>query len=95
MIMHAVLKAGGEVWMQVAVSGLTFGIMFAMWGLPKASLHVALGAGIAMTVMGAGLALVYVVGDRSLAPCIVAHFLITVVIEPGLMLAAVSGKMSS
>ena len=94
MIMHAVLRAGGEVWLQVAVSGLTFGIAHGMWGLLKGSLHVALGAAIATTVMGTGLAFVYVVGGRSLAPCIAAHFLVTAVIEPGLMLAAVSGKMS-
>jgi hypothetical protein len=93
LIMNAVLKAGGDMGMQVAISGLTFGFAHGMWGLLKGSLHVALGAVIATTVMGAGLALAYVVGGRSLAPCIVAHFLITVVIEPGLMLAAVSGKM--
>jgi hypothetical protein len=42
--------------------------------------------------MGVGLALVYLAADRNLAPCIVAHFIITGAIEPGLMIAAVTGQ---
>lgn len=42
--------------------------------------------------MGLLMAVVYIIGNRSLAPCITAHFLITFALEPGLMLAAVTDE---
>ena len=93
-VMDSVMEAGGSVLFQVIASGLIFGVAHALWGLIKGSLHVALTAAVATTVIGAGLAVVYVVGDRSLAPCITAHFLIDAVIQPGLVLSAVSGNWS-
>jgi hypothetical protein len=38
-------------------------------------------------------AVVYIVGGRSLAPCIVAHFVISALIEPGLVLAALKDRL--
>ena len=38
------------------------------------------------------LAIIYLAGGRNLGPCIFAHVLINIVIEPWLMLSAVSGK---
>ena len=77
--------------MQIACSAVAFGIAHGTWGLLGGSVHAAIGAAIATTILGAGLAIVYLVGRRSLAPCIAAHFLIDAVIEPGLLLAAVGG----
>ncbi len=91
-VMDSVMQAGGNVLFQVIASALIFGIAHALWGLIKGSIHVALTAAVATTVIGAALAVVYVVGDRSLAPCIAAHFLIDAVIQPGLVLSAVSGN---
>jgi hypothetical protein len=48
---------------------------------------------IATGTLGTALAFVYVVGHRSLAPVIVAHFTVTATIQPGIMLAAFSGQM--
>jgi membrane protease YdiL (CAAX protease family) len=48
---------------------------------------------IATGTLGAALALVYVISDRSLAPPIVSHFLVTAVIQPGILFAAFSGQM--
>ncbi len=48
---------------------------------------------IATGTLGTALALVYVVGNRRLAPVIVAHFIVTTTIQPGIMLAAFSGQM--
>ena len=93
LIMDALEKAGARVWMQIAASGLAFGAAHGMWGLLGGSAHVAVGAALTTTVLGLGLAAIYVLGARSLAPCIMAHFLIDLVIEPGLLLAAVNGKM--
>ncbi len=91
-VMDSVMQAGGSVLFQVMASALIFGVAHALWGLIKGSVHVALTATVATSVIGAALALVYVVGDRSLAPCIAAHFLIDAVIQPGLVLSAVSGN---
>jgi hypothetical protein len=92
LVMDGVADAGGNVLLQVLASALSFGVAHAVWGLIKLDLRVAVSSVAATTVMGVGLALVYLAADRSLAPCIVGHFIITGAIEPGLMLAAVTGQ---
>lgn len=92
-IMDGVMRTGGDAWIQVVVSALAFGVAHASWGLIKGSLRMAVRAAAATTTLGVGLAVVYLLGERSLAPCITAHFLVTAVIEPGLMIAAVRGEM--
>ena len=69
-----------------------FGAAHAVWGLIKLDLRVAVSSVAATTALGVGLALVYLVAGRNLAPCIVAHFMITGAVEPGLMIAAVTGR---
>jgi membrane protease YdiL (CAAX protease family) len=78
---------------QVLLSGLAFGLLHGVWGLLGRSLRAAVGATVATGLLGAGLGAVYIVSGRSLAPCIAAHFLINALLEPGLVLAAVSGQM--
>jgi hypothetical protein len=92
LIMDGVADAGGNLLLQVLASALGFGAAHAIWGLIKLDLRVAVSSVAATTVMGVGLALVYLAADRNLAPCIVAHFIITGAIEPGLMIAAVTGQ---
>jgi len=91
-IMDGVMGAGGGVPLQIFASAVVFGVAHALWGLIKGSPHVAFTAAGATGIIGAALAVVYVVGDRSLAPCIAAHFAIDAVIQPGLLLSAVSGQ---
>jgi uncharacterized protein len=81
--------------LQVAGSALAFGFVHAVWGLMRGSLRAALGAMIATGGLGFVLALVYLMSHRIVLPCIVAHFLINLLIEPGLVLAAVRGEMSA
>lgn len=81
--------------LQVAGSALAFGLVHAVWGLMRGSLRAALGAMIATGGLGLALALVYVASHRIVLPCIVAHFLINLLIGPGLVLAAVRGEMSA
>ncbi len=81
--------AYSRVW-QIAISGISFGGAHAVWGLLANDPQTALGAMIATTILGWGLAAVYIIGKESLAPCIVAHTLIDAIIEPGLLLAAFS-----
>jgi membrane protease YdiL (CAAX protease family) len=72
--------------LQVIISGLAFGVIHLMWGLKN--MKAGVNAFISTSILGAALAIVYLVSGRSLAPCIVAHFIITALIEPGLLIAA-------
>jgi uncharacterized protein len=87
-------KGYGSV-LQVAGSALAFGFAHSVWGLMRGSLRAALGAMIATGGLGLALALVYLASHRIVLPCVIAHFLINLLIEPGLVLAAVRGEMSA
>ena len=78
---------------QVVTSAFLFGATHSVWGLFRGSWRTAAGAMVATGVLGLALAVVYVASQRVLAPCVVAHFLINLFIEPGLVLAAVRGEM--
>jgi len=80
--------------LQLASSALAFGLAHAIWGVIRGSLRAAVGAMIATGGLGLALALVYLASHRIILPCIIAHFLINLLIEPGLVLAAVRGEMS-
>ena len=79
--------------MQVFASGFVFGMAHASWALVTGRVVIGVGAMIATGTLGTALALVYVLADRSLAPVIVAHFVVTATIQPGIMFAAFSGQM--
>ena len=49
-------------------------------------------AALATGTLGLLLAVVYLLGDRSLAPPIVAHFAIDAVIQPGILVSAFRGQ---
>jgi hypothetical protein len=78
---------------QVIISGIAFGLAHAGWTLlAKRDLKFSLPAIISTSILGVFLAIIYLAGGRNLAPCIFTHVMINVVIEPWLMLSAVSGK---
>jgi membrane protease YdiL (CAAX protease family) len=91
LVMDALQARGFGSVMQIAASALSFGIVHLAWGIKN--IAVGINAALSTTILGAALAVVYIVGERSLAPCVVAHVLISGLIEPGLMLAAVSGRI--
>jgi membrane protease YdiL (CAAX protease family) len=91
-VMDGTRQSGGGVVFQILASAIVFGMAHAVWGLIKRDLLVAARTVLATGIMGGLLAVVYVAGERSLAPCIAAHFLITFALEPGLLLAAVTGE---
>ena len=92
-IMDWVDWAGGGAVLQVIASGLTFGAAHLIWGL--ATWHFMTGVRVALATGSLGLCwgVVYIIGDRSLAPVIVSHFLVSFCIHPGSILAAFSGQM--
>lgn len=63
-----------------------------IWMLAKDDLKFAIPAILSTSVLGMFLAFIYLVGRRNLGPCIFSHVATNVVIEPWLMLSAVSWK---
>ena len=92
--MNWLMEHGYGAIIQVLGAGLLFGAAHAIWGLMGRNLRAAMGAMIATGALGAMLGIVYLLAGRSVAPCIAAHFLINLLIEPGLVLAATRGEMS-
>jgi hypothetical protein len=92
-IMDVLQHHGAGAVLQVLVSGLSFGLAHAVWGLAKGSLRAATAAMVATSIMGTALALVYLLAGRNVWPCVASHFLITATIEPGLVLSALRGEM--
>jgi hypothetical protein len=78
---------------QITASALLFGLAHGVWGLFCGSIRAAAGAVTATSILGFMLAIVYLLSHRIVAPCVLAHFLINLFIEPGLVLAAVRGEM--
>lgn len=91
LVMDLLADRGYGAVVQVFASALSFGLAHAAWGLK--SWRAAVNAILSTTMLGAALASVYIVADRSLAPCVVAHALISALIEPGLVHAAVQDKI--
>jgi membrane protease YdiL (CAAX protease family) len=91
-LMDFAMNLGYGVAIQMILSGLIFGLAHSLWFLFKSEIRFAIPAMLSTSVLGFGLALVYVTGDRNIGPCIAAHVLINLVIEPWLMLSSVSGE---
>jgi uncharacterized protein len=76
---------------QVLLSGVIFGLFHLVWHAFSADRRFSLYGAASTVVAGAALAVIYLLGGRNLGPCIAAHVLINLVVEPWLVLAAVSG----
>lgn len=83
---------GSSVFLAVAASAVTFGVAHGVWGF-FGGWRVARGAMLWTGMLGAALGIVYVAGGRSLLPCIASHAAIDLVLEPALILAALSRRV--
>lgn len=92
-IMDYLDRGGMGMSLQVLASGLAFGVAHATWGLLARSFDAALHSVVITGILGIALAVIYLEADRSLAPCIVAHFLMTAFTEPGLMVGGLRGEL--
>lgn len=95
LLMNALQSHGINVVLQVIVSAIAFGLVHGIWAFFGGHLRAGIGAIIATSTLGGALAIVYLVAGRSVAPCILAHFLLDIFVEPGLVLAATRGEMSN
>lgn len=91
-IMDTLASGGFPIIAQVAVSAVAFGLAHGIWALVGRDFRSALLAIASTSLLGFALAIIYLAAGRNLGPCIVAHVMINVVIEPWLMLSAVSGR---
>jgi hypothetical protein len=80
---------------QVLGSGLLFGLAHVGWTMLGAAFdpRLFLGTVISTAFLGMVYAGIYLVGGRSLTPVIVSHTITDVIIEPWLLLAALSGAL--
>jgi uncharacterized protein len=78
--------------LQVIISGIVFGLAHSSWILARGDFKFAIPAILSTSVLGILLAIIYLIGGRNLGPCILAHAMINLIIEPWLMLSSVSGK---
>ena len=90
--MDMLMSRGVATLLQVIISGIVFGLAHTSWILAKGDFKFTLPAILSTSGLGILLAIIYLVGGRNLGPCIYAHVMINVVIEPWLMLSSVSGK---
>lgn len=91
LLMDGLARRGASPLVQIAISALAFGAAHAAWGLASGRLEVAAIAAAATTLLGAGLAVTYLLGRRSLGPCVASHFAIDLLLEPWLIYAALGG----
>jgi len=92
-VMDMLMSRGFASVIQVIISGIVFGLAHASWTLlAKRNLKSSLPAIVSTSILGVFLAIIYLAGGRNLGPCIFAHVMINVIVEPWLMLSAVSGK---
>lgn len=91
-VIDSVMAQGGGAVLQVAASAVTFGAAHSIFGLIKRNAQAAWQVALITAILGGALGIVYVIGERSLAPCIAAHFLITLALEPGLLMAAITDE---
>jgi uncharacterized protein len=88
LLMDAAMRHGAGIALQIALSALAFGAVHAVWGVFGGNLRGAMGAMLATGSLGAALAAIYLIGGRSLAPCVAAHIAINLMIEPWLIITA-------
>lgn len=95
MLMDWALSMGYGGTVQVIATAAVFGITHGLWVLLRGDLKIATPVILSTAALGALLGILYIVGERNLLPCIAAHTLINLIIEPWLILSAVSGQMGT
>lgn len=93
-LMNLFAAHGAAILVQILLSGLVFGAVHIVWiGFtgPRGIASVLA----ATTTLGIALAIVFLVSGRSVVPCVAAHVLINLVLEPWLILTAASHRWNT
>lgn len=82
-VMNLLMFAHQGAVVQVIGSALTFAAVHAVWAI-RGGMRSLISATLSTGILGALLGIVFVASNRILLPCVVAHFLINIVLEPWL-----------
>jgi membrane protease YdiL (CAAX protease family) len=85
-LMNLLAAHNQNVVVQILASGVAFGIVHFFWGI-RGGMSAVVGAVRSTTLLGLALAVVFVMAGRIVFPCVVAHFVINLVLEPWLLYA--------
>jgi membrane protease YdiL (CAAX protease family) len=91
-VMDFVEQHGGAALQQIVVSAAVFGVVHAIWGVFGGKYRAALAVMTATTMLGGLLAIVYLVGGRSIGPCIAAHAGLNIFLEPWLVISSATAS---
>ncbi|WP_231889775.1 CPBP family intramembrane glutamic endopeptidase [Oceanobacillus sp. Castelsardo] len=91
-LMDWLMSLDYSIFIQVLASALIFGVAHGAWVFLRGELKIALPVILSTTILGALLAILYIIADRNILAPIIAHILINLFIEPWLILSAVTGK---
>lgn len=95
-LMDGLMNAGAGVGVQIALSALAFGVAHAAWVVLSGEWKTTFYTVTSTVALGALLAWLYILSDRSTLPAIAAHVIINLGMEPWLMLGVVSsGKFGT
>jgi hypothetical protein len=89
---QSVADTGGSRWTQFAVGSLLFGMAHLGWAASSGNFMTGLAAAIFTSILGAALSFLFLWGGRRLWPCVAAHVLINLLIEPWLVFAVLQGR---
>jgi uncharacterized protein len=92
-VMNLLAAQHQNVVVQVLASGITFGLAHAFWGL-RGGTSAFFGAVRSTVLLGLALAVVFMLSGRIVFPCVIAHFVINLVLEPWLLYAYVLRSQS-
>jgi len=91
-LMDIAMHHGQGPLMQVVISATIFGLAHGIWGIAGGNWRAALGPIVSTALLGSALAIVYLAGGRSLAPCVFAHILINLFLEPWLIITSATNS---
>jgi membrane protease YdiL (CAAX protease family) len=91
-VMDVVERQGSGVLAQIILSAVVFGAAHAIWGVFGGKYRAALAVMLVTTALGGLLAVVYLVGGRSIGPCIAAHTGLNIFLEPWLVISSATGS---
>jgi uncharacterized protein len=78
--------------MQIVISAGVFGVAHAVWVIFSGKVRAIAAVIMATGIFGGLLAVVYLLGGRSVAPCVAAHIVVNLILEPWLVLTSVTGN---
>jgi len=91
-LMDMLMSRGASPILQIVISGIAFGLSHTVWILARGDFKFTIPAILSTSMLGILLAIIYLAGGRNLGPCIFAHVMINIIIEPWLMLSSISGN---